>query len=172
MNLRNLAAAAAFSLAVTAPLALENDPIPLVLTPISAGTLGTSFERAVTGLFVDTFTFTPATFAGDVSVSFTSLSGPVNFYAALLNGEGFSFLPENGQAAFAFRTTVTGNMPLQLTLLGFSGNAATLTEASGAYRGTITAAIPEPETYALMLAGLAAVGAVVRRQTRRARAAA
>jgi hypothetical protein len=141
------------------------------LTPIDAVTLSTTFERAVSGLFVDTFTFTPATFAGDVSVSFTSLSGPVNFFAALLNGQGFSFLPESGQALFAFQTAVTADMPLELTLLGFAGNAETLMDASGVYRGTITAAIPEPETYALMFAGLAVIGAVARRRTRRSQAA-
>ena len=34
--------------------------------------------------------------------------------------------------------------------------------AGGEIRGFLTAAIPEPETYALMLAGLAAIGAFTR----------
>ena len=37
----------------------------------------------------------------------------------------------------------------------------------GEVRGQIVAAVPEPETYALMLGGLAALGAIVRRRGRR-----
>lgn len=171
MNLQALAAAAVLSLASTVSLAQPVEPpVALVLAPSGPGTLGTSFERSVSGLFVDTFTFTPSTFTGSVAVNLTSLSGPVNFFSALLNGERFSFLPESGQTSFAFQANVTAAMPLELTVLGFAGNADTLTAASGAYRGTIVAVIPEPETYALMLGGLAAIGAMARRGRRKAQA--
>lgn len=166
MNLKSIAAAAVFSIAATTSVAQDVAPIPVVLSPTGPLTLSASFERSVSGLFVDTFTFTPATFAGDVSVNLTSVSGPVNFFAALLNGEGFSFFPESGQSSFAFSSGVSSDMPLQLTVLGFAGDAMTLTQASGSYRGNVVAVIPEPETYALMLAGLALVGAAARRRSR------
>ena len=41
----------------------------------------------------------------------------------------------------------------------------------GEIRGNIVAAVPEPETYALMLGGLAVVAGVARRRGRRERAA-
>ena len=35
---------------------------------------------------------------------------------------------------------------------------------AGSYGGSITAAVPEPQTYALLLAGLAAIGFAARRK--------
>jgi len=43
--------------------------------------------------------------------------------------------------------------------------------AGGEIRGNIVVAVPEPETYALMLAGLAVVAGVARRRGRNGRAA-
>lgn len=165
MKLEFLAAAALLALAASAG-AEEAAPIPLVLAPSGAGVFGTTFERSVTGLAVDTFTFTPAAFTGSVAVSFMPLAGPINFFSALLNGQGFSFDPDAGSSTFAFNANVTADMPLELQLLVFAGDLDTLTPATGRYGGTITATaaavgvIPEPQTYALLLAGLALTGAV------------
>ena len=170
MNFKMLAASAALAVAASASVAQEATPsVALVLTPSAGNTLSTTFQRSATGFFLDTFEFTPATFSGMVSVSLASLSGPVNFFSALLNGQGFSFFPEDGQSTFAFNATVASNVPLTLQVLGFAGDADTLTGAAGTYSGTITAhvaAIPEPQTYALMLAGLGVVGAMIRRRQR------
>ena len=159
MNFKCLAAASMLALAASAG-AQEAAPIPLVLAPSGAGMFGATFERSVTGLAVDTFTFTPPAFAGSVAVAFTPLAGPINFFSALLNGQGFSFDPDAGESTFAFRADVTADMPLELQLLVFAGDTDTLTAATGRYGGAITAtavttAIPEPQTYALLLAGLA-----------------
>jgi hypothetical protein len=107
-----------------------------------------------------------------------SLTGPVNLFAAQLNGEGFGASEEGGQTSFAFQASASAAMPLQLTVLGFAGNATDpeFGGSSGSYRGTITAQaiapIPEPETYAFMLGGLAAIGALTRGRARRAAAGA
>ena len=57
-------------------------------------------------------------------------------------------------------------------MFGFAGNADTLADAAGRYSGKIdvqtVAAVPEPETYALFLVGLAALSAAVKRRRKTA----
>lgn len=141
--------------------------IGLVLAPAGAGSFSASFTQPVNGFFLDTFTFTPTSFTGNVAVSLVPSGPAVNFFAALLNDQGFSFFPESGATNFNFSANVGASMPLTLQVFGFAGNAEGNVEVSGlpaSYSGTITAAIPEPETYALMLAGLAFVGVWARRK--------
>jgi len=158
------AAATALAICSSVVGAQETATIPLLLTAGPGGTLSTTFLRPVTGLFVDTFSFTPQSVDGTITVSLVpGLSdGPVSFFAALLNEQEFSFLPESGQSTFNFQATVTSSMPLSLTVFGFSGNLDTLVENAGSYSGTISV-VPEPAGYALMALGLAAVGGLARR---------
>jgi len=145
----------------------ETPAIGVVLAPAGAGTFSTSFTQPVNGFFLDTFTFTPATFSGNVAVSLVPSGPQVNFFAALLNDQGFSFFAESGATNFDFMATVNSSSPLRLQVFGFSGDEegnVEVTGMAGSYRATITAAIPEPETYALMLAGLAFVGFWARRK--------
>ncbi len=172
MNLKGLIASATLALCASAASAQDAAPIVLTLTPTGANTSAVTFQHQVTGMFVDTFDFIPASFAGNVSVSLRPIAGPINFFAAILNGEGFSFFPEDGKATFDFQSRTFANRPLELQVFGFAGNVETLTEAAATYGGTITAqavtAVPEPETYALILAGLAVLSATGRRSRRRA----
>jgi hypothetical protein len=167
MKAIHIAAAVALLSAASATFAQDAAPIPLTLTPGAGGSLGVSFQREVSGLFLDTFSFVPSNVEGTVTVTLAPRSGQVGFLAALLNGEGFGYLPESGQSTFAFQSMATGDMPLSLTVFGFSGDAESVTESAGSYAGNLVvqtvAAIPEPETYALMLAGLGLMGLMRRR---------
>ena len=170
MKLKMFATAAVMALSASASFAQDDPPtIPLVLNPSGPSTLTTSFERAVNGMFVDTFTFTPSALNGEVFVSLRSIQGSIHLLSAILDGEGFSFDPGEGKPNFPFHSMLNADKMQQLTVLGFSGDLDTLTAASGVYGGTITvqvAAIPEPQASALMLAGLAVAGVMARRSRR------
>ena len=158
----------AASLAGATGLASAATPDPVLLAPAGPGAFSGSFTQAVEGLFIDTFSFMPASFSGRVSVSLAGVSGPVSFFTAELNGLGFSFFPELGADNFSFQANVTADTPLSLTVFGAVLDADGNPGGAGSYRGSIMAAIPEPQTYALLLAGLLAVSGVAAR--RRARA--
>ena len=174
MKLKTLAATTLLALSASASFA-QDATIPLVLTPSGTGMLGTTFQRTDTGLFIDTFSFSPSTFSGLVAVSLVPVNGPINFFSALLNGNGFSFLPENGTTTFSFQSAVAADQPLILQVFGYAGDALTLTDMAATYGGTITAtavaAVPEPASYGLMLAGLVMMGVSARRSQRRAASA-
>lgn len=137
----------------------------VTLTSTGGGGYTGTFTSNVDGSFLDTFTFTPASVAGEVKIDLTP-TGPVNFFTALLNGQGFSYLPENGKASFDFEGVVAADQPLQLQVFGFAGDASSLSAMEASYTGNISiSAIPEPNTYLLLLAGVAAVvSAKVRRR--------
>jgi hypothetical protein len=114
------------------------------------------------GSFTDTFQFSPTLPSSVVSAVLTSIGfnsvTNINFSTVTLNGVGLNVV--NGVVDTA--TTIselhlTG--PLTLVVSGLSG-------ANASYSGTInvTAAVPEPETYALMLGGLGLVGFAARRR--------
>jgi hypothetical protein len=132
-----------------------------------------SFTSSVNGLFVDSFTFTPAAVSGNVNVSLSALAGaPLTFFAAQLNESIFS-APGEGASAFSFAALVDASQPLMLTVFGFAGSLDDLSGVPASYSGNVTvgtvAAIPETSTYALMFGGLGLVmwvGAMRRRRQR------
>lgn len=162
MNLKRLLAAAA--LAGSASLSFAATPDPVLLLPTGPGMYAGSFVQSVDGLFIDTFSFIPDSFKGRVSVSLSSLTGPVSFFTASLNGQDFSFFPELGKIDFSFNAYVNNDVPLTLTVFGAVLDLDGNPNGPGSYSGSITAAVPEPQTYALLLAGLAAIGMAARRK--------
>lgn len=151
-------------LAGAASLASAAPPDPVQLMPSGPGLLSGGFTQTVDGLFIDTFSFMPAALDGLVSVTLSSLGGPVSFFTASLNGQDFSYFPELGQTDFAFQAQVTSGMPLSLTVFGavLDGDGNPL--GAGSYSGSITVAVPEVQSYALMLAGLAGLALAARRR--------
>jgi hypothetical protein len=65
----------------------------------------------------------------------------------------------NNMLQLSYDSAITGPAYIQITGVTDGGNG-------GIYSGAI-AAIPEPETYAMLLAGLGLMGAVVRRRSNR-----
>lgn len=153
----------AAALAGSAGMSWAAPPDPVQLTPSGPGQLSGEFVQTVEGQFVDTFSFIPTTFDGLVSVTLSSLSGPVSFFTATLNDQSFSYFPDHGQD-FTFAAMVSSAMPLMLTVYGAVIDADGQPTGSGSYHGAILAAVPEPQTYALLLAGLLGVGMVARRR--------
>ena len=66
----------------------------------------------------------------------------------------------NDSLSLAYNSPLNGPAYIQITGVTDGGNG-------GIYSGAIAAAVPEPETYAMLLAGLGLMGAVVRRRSNR-----
>ena len=167
MKLKHIAVATAFGAAAAGALA---DDQAITLTQTGAGMFAGSFSQAhdASAIFVDTFVFSlPGTAAGlgSGALTFASLSGPISLVLATLdaaNGVSVQSPPDPASIAIPSSLAFAGaSAPLTLTVLGSAFD-------SGSYSGNVTfntvAAIPEPETYALLLAGLAGVGVVARRR--------
>ena len=127
------------------------------------------------GTFNDIFTFILPTNGGSgYSVTnFTSLPGQFNTILATLslvsNPDGMLF---NGDDAFLATSSAPGGNSLVLAWGASNAGNYYLAvgglsngEQGGIYTGAISVtAVPEPETYAMMLAGLGALGFLARRR--------
>lgn len=140
--------------------------LALCTAPAFAGDQNVDLSSGV-GSFVGT---APLFDGGDDVISFTGLAaGSYSFVFSLssqfvtgltasVNGQAATITPM-GPATFAF---LTGNStgPFSVTLMGTPGSQAS-------YSGELSVqAVPEPETYALLIAGLGVIGFVTGRRRR------
>lgn len=169
MKIKKMAMAVALALCATGVLAEDFNETPtLVVNPDNplqySGTIGVTHIES--GDFTDTFTFTPS-LIGDVSASLITIgfepSQNIDFTSVFLNGNALSLSP-TGVLEFAYTgTPLFLNGPIQLVVNGMAGPLDGAVSAS--YAGTLNvSAIPEPETYLMMLGGLGVVGFLARRR--------
>lgn len=173
MNLKSLAGASLLAL-VTAAAHAENLSPTVELVP-NAGTpgyfsaaLGVTHEFA--GSFTDTITISGAT-AGMVSASLVTIGflpeTDIDLVSVTLNG--LPLIIDGGSTAVEVASLPLSAFNGMLTLV-VTGTAAPLLgtgEAIAAsYAGTVNVSspVPEPESYALLLAGLGVVGLLSRRR--------
>ena len=125
-----------------------------------------SFSSSVNGTFTDVWTFTVLAPGASAASSITNISfagaGGIGSFAAVL-------------AAVSLTGTVLPSPPVLVNVLsGFTGVltpgpyslvVSGIAGAGASYGGNVVLTpIPEPETYALMLAGLAIVGGIAMRR--------
>ncbi len=153
---------------VGASVQAQTQDVPLHSVP-GGGLFGAfSTSHSTAGAFSDTYNFL---FGGDAIVSgalFTigfSRSNELHFTSATLNGVAYSFA-DLGAIEIGGLASTSFSGPLELTVRGVA--APQLGEGqrvSAAYSGVLSVSpVPEPSTYAMMLAGLGALAFMVRRR--------
>lgn len=142
MKLRSIALAAALAVSSIPAFALSSD-----LGELGADAEGFgNFFFTGAGVFSDTFTFS---LASEKTVSgMTGWSGIGTFGLVLLDSMGDTVATDTSPGSFSF---MLGAGDYALNFVGFSA-------APGSFYGGNVSAVPEPETYALMLAGLGIIG--------------
>ncbi|GJJ01958.1 hypothetical protein RugamoR64_24960 [Duganella rhizosphaerae] len=119
-------------------------------------------DHSVVGDFTDVFTFSPSVGPSLVNawVHTLNLGGnhDIDFYHADLNGNALMFSP-NGVSEDGWLNPTWVSGPLVLTVYGTSKNV------SASYSATMNIdPVPEPETYVMMLGGLAILSYIGRRR--------
>jgi hypothetical protein len=176
MKLQSLAAAVLLGAVVSSSFALDE-----VLPPLNPSA---SFDNTVSGAFQDTFQFS-LTGLSIVAVSITNneINSGGSSFGGILGFTGFVDLPVGADVPLTYSTATipgpggstinvqrlegNGQLPLGTYTILVSGTGITGSTAS--YGGNVVATpVPEPETYAMMLAGLGAIGFLVARRRNRA----
>lgn len=173
MQLKTLACAALFALGAAAAhaedLTQTVDLVPNADTPGAySAAFGATHEFA--GMFTDTITFSGAA-EGQVSASLITIGflpgTDINLSSVTLNGLPLAIQGGGTSVEVASLPLSAFSGPLTLVVMGTAAPTLGSGEAIAAsYAGTVnvTSAVPEPETYALLLAGLGVVGLLSRRR--------
>lgn len=141
--------------------------IPVVRFPITGGDLSATFAGTIahngSGLRLTTSTGTVSLTNFLIDTVSLTLSGGVAFGTTTLSNVPLFNLSTNGNTTSPFDLKLTATAAGALvTVLGVPNLTGALIATAGT--APITAAIPEPSTYALMLGGLGLAGWVARRR--------
>lgn len=154
MKIKSLAVAAAIGL--SSFVAFASAPPPPVISFSDQGVASfKSLAFTGTGPFSQSFTFDNLA-AGVYDISGDISGTYVSFDNITLDREKWTTIT-SGKFSFGY-VEYTGSAPLSLTVSGSNTNS------SGNFSGSVSA-IPEPETFAMLLAGLGLIGTIGRRRS-------
>jgi hypothetical protein len=161
--LQAVAVSAALMLAVAGASAATTVNLTNVGTHYTGG-----FTVTHSAAFSDEFNFSPVLPSSWVSASLITIgfsaTEDIDFTSVWLNGTPLTLTTIDGADVAYTPVQLLLSGPLTLTVSGISGSNAS-------YSGTINlTVVPEPETYALMAAGLGLVGFVSRRKRKNGQA--
>ena len=175
MNAKSLVAAVLLGTVASSSFALDE-----VLPPLNPSA---TFDNTVSSAFQDTFQFS-LTAESIVAVSITNnevvLGG--SSFGGILGFTGFIDLPIGADVPLTYSTaTIPGPGGSTINVQRLEGNGLLplgtytivvegtgITGSTASYGGNVVATpVPEPETYAMMLAGLGAIGFLVARRRSR-----
>jgi hypothetical protein len=171
MQIKTLLSAAALGFAVAS---VQADDIVVNVPLVPDAAMPGSFSAAIgithieAGAFTDTITFVGAS-EGFVSASLVTVgfvdSQVIDFTSVSINGNHFDLTSAAG-VDIAVLATVPFDGQLVMTVSGIAApNLGVGTTISASYGGTINVTpIPEPETGAMLLAGLGVLGWLRRRR--------
>ena len=149
--------------------AASADTFTLTLpAPAADGSISANYGRGgITGAFSDTWNFTlPSGFeSATISSILTANSNNVNFSSVTLNGIPFQVDSTGSFESEHLLNAFTNGGPQTLVVTGTLGAGV----GSGAYGGVVSfsPAVPEPATWALMIAGIGLAGGALRLARRR-----
>ena len=139
-----------------------------VLSPSGFDSLIGSSEKFGAGVAInDTWTFellAPSSTSFAAVQTFAVTAGQILNFSAVLNSTGFGS-PTAGAGSQTL--SWTGPLAAGIYSVNITGTTGLANSVYGATVSAIPSAVPEPETYAMMLGGLALMGAVARRKAKK-----